>query len=75
MCAISYSNYGGPEVLQSYDLPEEHAGPGQVRIRNRAATVNRADIMFRTGLIKEQQTGLKFPFLLGMEAAGGHHHA
>ena len=70
MRAIGHSNYGGPEVLQTYDLPEVQAGPGQVRIRTQAATVNPADIMFRTGLLEAQQVGLKPPFILGMEAAG-----
>lgn len=70
MRAVGYSRYGGPEVLEIYDLPEVHAGPGQVRIRNHAATVNPADIMFRTGMLAEQQKGLEPPFILGMEAAG-----
>jgi hypothetical protein len=34
MRAIGYMNYGGPEVLRVYDLPEIHAGRGQVRLRN-----------------------------------------
>jgi NADPH:quinone reductase-like Zn-dependent oxidoreductase len=70
MHAIGYSKYGGPEVLEIYDLPEIHAGHGQVRIRNHAATVNPADIMFRTGMLAEQQKGIAPPYILGMEAAG-----
>lgn len=70
MRAIGYSKYGGPEVLEIYDLPEVHAGPGQVRIRNYAATVNPADIMFRTGMMAERQKGIAPPYIPGMEAAG-----
>lgn len=70
MRAVGYSKYGGPDVLKIYDLPEVHAGPGEVRIRNHAATVNPADIMFRTGMLAEAQKGMNPPWVLGMEAAG-----
>lgn len=70
MFAVGFSNYGGPEVLQIFDLPEIHAGAGQVRIRNHAATVNPADIMIRTGMLSGQQKGIAPPYILGMEAAG-----
>jgi len=70
MNAVGHSNYGGPEVLEIYDLPEIHAGPGQVRIRNYAATVHPADVMFRTGRLAEQRKGMAPPYILGMEAAG-----
>ena len=49
MRAVGFIRYGGPEVLAIYDLPEIHAGPGQLRIRNCAATVNPADIMTSWG--------------------------
>ncbi len=62
--------YGGPEVLEILNLPEIHAGPGQVRIQNHAATVNPADIMLRSGMLSEQQKGFAPPFVPGMEAAG-----
>jgi len=53
-----------------YDLEEIHAGPGQLRIRNYAATVNPTDIMARTGLQSERQKGIAPPYVPGMEAAG-----
>jgi NADPH:quinone reductase-like Zn-dependent oxidoreductase len=62
--------YGGPEVLEIFDLPEVHAGPGQLRVRNYAATVNPTDIMARTGLQSAQQNGIAPPYVPGMEAAG-----
>src|SRR5437764_9361677 len=70
MLAVGYMKYGGPEVLEIFDLPEVHAGPGQLRIRNRAATVNPTDIMARSGLQSQKQKGIAPPYVPGMEAAG-----
>jgi NADPH:quinone reductase-like Zn-dependent oxidoreductase len=44
MRAVGLFTHGGPEVLQLVELPEVHAGRGQVRIRNHAATVNPTDV-------------------------------
>ncbi len=49
MRAIGVYNCGGPEALQMIELPEPHAGPGQVRISVRAATVNPVDAVIRAG--------------------------
>jgi NADPH:quinone reductase-like Zn-dependent oxidoreductase len=38
-------------VLEVADLPEPHAGPGQVRIRVAAAAVNRIDLSTRSGAL------------------------
>lgn len=70
MRAVGYSKYGGPEVLTVYDLPEVHAGPGEVRIRNHAATVNPADIMFRSGMLADVHKDVEPPYIPGMEASG-----
>src|SRR2546421_9296167 len=70
MRAVGYMKYGGSEVLEIFNLPEIHAGPGQLRIRNRAATVNPTDIMARSGLQAQQQKGIAPPYVPGMEAAG-----
>jgi NADPH:quinone reductase-like Zn-dependent oxidoreductase len=43
MRALQYTTYGGPEVLKWADAPEPHAGPGQIRIAVRAASVNPID--------------------------------
>jgi NADPH:quinone reductase-like Zn-dependent oxidoreductase len=43
MRALQFTTYGGPEVLKWADAPEPHAGPGQVRIAVRAASVNPID--------------------------------
>ena len=40
MRAVTFSRFGGPEVLEVPDLPVPQPGPGEVRIRVAAATVN-----------------------------------
>jgi NADPH:quinone reductase and related Zn-dependent oxidoreductases len=70
MRAVGLFTHGGPEVLQVVELPEVHAGPGQVRIRVHAATVNPTDVGVRNGARAEQQKADPPPYVPGMEAAG-----
>jgi len=63
--AARFSRFGGPEVLEIVDLPDPHAGPGQVRIAVRAAGVNASDWKKRQGLMDPE-----LPQTLGYEAAG-----
>ena len=70
MRAVGLFKHGGPEVLKVIDLPEVHAGPGEVRIRVHAATVNPTDIMARNGARAEQQKVDPPPYVPGMEVAG-----
>jgi NADPH2:quinone reductase len=70
MRAVGLFTHGGPEVLQVVDLPEVHAGPGQVRIRVHAATVNPTDILGRNGTRAEQQKADPPPYVPGMDVAG-----
>src|SRR5271155_3063322 len=70
MRAVGLFTHGGPEVLQVVELPEVHAGPGQVRIRVHAATVNPTDVATRNGTRAEQQKADPPPYVPGMEAAG-----
>lgn len=65
MKAARFSRFGGPEVLEIVELPDPHAGPGQVRIAVRAAGVNPSDWTKRQGLMDEE-----LPQTLGYEAAG-----
>jgi NADPH:quinone reductase-like Zn-dependent oxidoreductase len=65
MKAVRFSRFGAPEVLEIVDLPDPHAGPGQVRIAVRAAGVNPSDWKKRKGLMDEE-----LPQTLGYEAAG-----
>lgn len=70
MRAVGLMTHGGPEVLQVLELPEVHAGLGQVRIRVRAATVNPTDVMARNGSRAQQQKDEDWPIVPGMEVAG-----
>ncbi len=70
MRAVGLMVHGGPEVLQVVDLPETHAGPGEVRIRVHAACVNPTDLMARNGSRAEQQKLDPPPYVPGMDVAG-----
>jgi NADPH:quinone reductase-like Zn-dependent oxidoreductase len=65
MKAAQFSRFGGPEVLEIVDLPDPHAGPGEVRIAVRAAGVNASDWKKRQGLMDGD-----LPQAMGYEAAG-----
>jgi len=67
--AIGFYKSGGPEVLQVLELPEPHAGPGEVRIRVRAAGVNPTDMLLRSGW-RSGRWGSEPPFVPGMDVAG-----
>ena len=74
MKAVTFSRFGGPEVLEVSELTEPRPGPGEVRIRVAAATVNPTDISFRTGrqqtIAQLAEMGVAPPFVPGMELAG-----
>jgi len=74
MRAVTFSQLGGPEVLQVSELPEPQPGPGEVRIRVAAATVNPTDISFRSGrqftVAQLAEMGVRPPYIPGMELAG-----
>jgi NADPH:quinone reductase-like Zn-dependent oxidoreductase len=69
MKAAQFAAYGGPEVLDVVDVPEPHAGPGQVRIAVRAAGVNGIDWKIRAGYMKDFMK-LALPAGTGKDAAG-----
>ena len=72
MRAVTFSRFGGPEVLEVSELPEPKPGPGEVRIRVAAATVNPTDISFRAGrqATAVREAGVLPPYIPGMELAG-----
>lgn len=49
MKAVVVRGKGGPEILQVADVPEPEPGANEVRVRVRAAGLNRADILQRQG--------------------------
>jgi putative PIG3 family NAD(P)H quinone oxidoreductase len=49
MRAIVISRPGGPEVLEEREVDTPEPGPSQVRVRVRASSLNRADLLQRRG--------------------------
>jgi NADPH:quinone reductase len=70
MRVVGVDEFGGPEVLKMFDVPEPHAGPGELRIRVRAATVNPTDTYTRNGARAEQLKNFPLPYVPGMDVAG-----
>ena len=62
--------YGGPEALRIFELPDRHAGPGEVRLAVHAAAVNPTDTFTRIGARHEQLKSHEPPYVAGMDAAG-----
>jgi putative PIG3 family NAD(P)H quinone oxidoreductase len=48
--AVVIKEYGGPEVLKVAESPMPEAGPGEILVKVRAAGLNRADLLQRSGL-------------------------
>ena len=70
MRAIGVNEFGGPDKLEVLDLPEPEAGPGEVRVRVQAATVNPTDTGLRSGAYGERPGDRPGPYVPGMDAAG-----
>ena len=69
MRALQFPAYGGPEVLTWADAPVLHAGPGQIRVVVRAASVNPVDWKLLAGAMSGGQP-LAGTGYLGYNAAG-----
>jgi NADPH:quinone reductase-like Zn-dependent oxidoreductase len=67
--AVGFGKPGGPEVLEVVQIPERHAGPGEMRIRVRAADINPSDVATRQGAVPRALGG-EAPYVLGWDAAG-----
>jgi NADPH:quinone reductase-like Zn-dependent oxidoreductase len=63
--AVRIHEDGGPEVLRYEDVEDPVAGPGEVLIRLRAASLNHLDIWMRRGL-----PSVPKPRILGADGAG-----
>lgn len=70
MRAIGVQTYGGPDQLTEVDLPDEPLGPGQVRVRVRAAAVSPTDTLVRSGARAEGTTAPDVADVPGMDVAG-----
>jgi NADPH:quinone reductase-like Zn-dependent oxidoreductase len=62
--------YGGPEMLRIFELPDRHAGRGEVRLAVHAAAVNPTDTYTRTGARHDQLKQYEPPYVAGMDVAG-----
>jgi NADPH:quinone reductase-like Zn-dependent oxidoreductase len=69
MKAVTFAEYGGPEVLHVTEVEDPRPGPGQVRVAVRAAGVNPIDWKARSGFMAEVMPA-SFPVVDGREAAG-----
>src|SRR4051812_18298186 len=69
MRALQYHEYGKPDVLRWAEAPDPHAGPGQVRISVKAASVNPIDWKALSGALAGGKP-LAGPGYLGYDAAG-----
>ncbi|WP_024803703.1 NADP-dependent oxidoreductase [Nocardia sp. BMG51109] len=70
MLAVGFEEPGGPEVLRGVEVPEPHAGAGEVRIRVEAATVNPSDVVTRSGQAHDRYRDVEPPYVPGWDAAG-----
>lgn len=69
MQAMSYSSYGGIEVLERIQLPMPKVGPGSVLIRVKAAGVNPVDWKIMSGGL-DALMDVTFPIIPGWDVAG-----
>ena len=67
MRAVVITRHGGPEVLAVRELPDPAVDPGRVRIEVRAAGINFADLMARSGMYPDAPP---LPSVVGYEVAG-----
>src|SRR3954468_9480556 len=70
MRAAGVTEFGGPEALHIVDVPEEHAGPGEVRLRVTAAAVNPTDTYLVLGAYVDRDPVKAPPWVPGMDVAG-----
>ncbi|WP_309119736.1 NADP-dependent oxidoreductase [Paenibacillus sp.] len=70
MKAAVFTSFGGPEVMRVMEVPDPHAGPGQVRVRVKAAGVQHYDCAIRGGWTPSYGVTVNFPQIPGNEFAG-----
>lgn len=70
MDGVGINDFGGPEVLEVVELPDVHAGPGEVRLRVHAAAVSPTDTHHRAGSRADRLRVDPPPYIAGMDAAG-----
>jgi NADPH:quinone reductase-like Zn-dependent oxidoreductase len=68
--AVIYEKFGGPEVLELREVPEPHAGPGQIRIRVAAVGLNPMDPAIAATPDLAARFGITLPSGFGYDFAG-----
>lgn len=69
MKAITYSEYGSPDVLELTERPMPKVGPGMVLVKVKAASVNPVDWKIMAGYL-DAAMDLQFPAIPGWDVAG-----
>ncbi|MCY7287632.1 MAG: NADP-dependent oxidoreductase [Cryobacterium sp.] len=64
--AITYSKFGGPEVLEVSEVEPARPGRDQIRVRVRMTSVNGIDVKLRRGMNPKAT----FPVVPGLDVAG-----
>lgn len=70
MRAIGVIEFGGPDQLVPVDVPDPTPGRGDVVVELRAASVNPADVMLRTGAMAALLRDIDPPYIPGIDGAG-----
>lgn len=70
MRVVGVMEFGGPDALQVYEVPDPQPAPGEVRIRVHAAAVNPTDTYIPNGARAEVLRKEPPPYVPGMDAAG-----
>ncbi|WP_217167856.1 NADP-dependent oxidoreductase [Streptomyces sp. AC512_CC834] len=68
--AVVYDTFGGPEVLELREVPQPHAGPGEVRVRVAALGLNPMDWILTSMPEVAAQFGITLPSGFGTDFAG-----
>jgi NADPH:quinone reductase-like Zn-dependent oxidoreductase len=68
--AVIYAAFGGPEVLEVLEVPEPHAGSGEVRVRVTAAGLNPMDWGIAARPEAAAMFGITVPSGFGSDFAG-----
>jgi NADPH:quinone reductase-like Zn-dependent oxidoreductase len=69
MKAVRFEQYGGPEVLEVWEVDRPSAGPGEILVEVRAASINPGEIAIREGQMAKQWPST-FPSGQGSDFAG-----
>ncbi|MBV8276374.1 MAG: zinc-dependent alcohol dehydrogenase family protein [Verrucomicrobia bacterium] len=64
---VRFHEFGDANVLKLEELPKPQPGEGEALLKVEAIGLNRAEVMFRTGMYMDQPN---FPSLIGYEASG-----